>query len=66
MNMNKLITTAFLLMALANVSYGQDVETITFANGSVYVGEYNSDGKLSGEGTFTFADGSVYVGEFRK
>ena len=58
-------TLLFLLLnSLANVSYGQNVETINYANGDVYVGEIRN-GELNGQGITTFANGSVYVGEFR-
>ena len=62
--MKKLTTAAFLLIALANVSYGQDVETINYSNGDIYVGELR-DGQRSGHGTYTYANGDVYVGEFK-
>ena len=37
--------------------------TLTFPDGTVYVGEFN-DGKKSGRGKIEYADGSVYDGEF--
>ncbi len=56
--MEKLLTTvAFLLMALANVSYGQDIRTINYPNGNVYVGEFK-DGEYNGQGTIIYADQS--------
>jgi len=64
--MNKLLTTtalSLLLISLASVSYGQ-VETINYANGDVYVGEYRDD-QRNGQGTFTFADGGVLNGIWR-
>ena len=54
-----------LLISLANVSYGQNVETINYANGDVYVGEVRN-GELNGQGTYTNVHGDVYVGEFRE
>ncbi|MED5385514.1 MAG: hypothetical protein VYA28_02685 [Pseudomonadota bacterium] len=60
-------TTTFLCLLvifLASVSYGQNVETINYANGDVYVGEVRN-GELNGQGTYTNVDGDVYVGEFR-
>ncbi len=53
-----------LLISLANVSYGQNVETINYANGDVYVGEIRN-GELNGQGTYTYVNGEIYVGEFR-
>ena len=53
-----------LLISLASVSYGQDVGTINYPNGGIYVGEVRND-QPNGQGTYTFASGSVYVGEFR-
>ena len=38
--------------------------TYTFADGSVYVGEYR-DNNRTGQGTYTYASGDVYVGEYR-
>ena len=61
--MKKLILSAFLI-SLAAVSYGQNVETINYSNGDIYVGELR-DGQRSGHGTYTYANGDVYVGEFR-
>ena len=64
--MNKLLTTtalSLLLISLASVSYGQ-VETINYANGDVYVGEFRDD-LFNGQGTFTFADGGVLNGIWR-
>ena len=60
-------TTTFLCLLvifLASVSYGQNVETINYANGDVYVGEVRN-GELNGQGTFTFADGRVSGGIWR-
>ena len=54
-----------LLISLASVSYGQNVETINYANGDVYVGEVRN-GELNGQGTYTNVNGDVYVGEFRE
>ena len=53
-----------LLISLASVSYGQDVGTINYPNGGIYVGEVRND-QPNGQGTYTFASGSIYVGEFR-
>jgi hypothetical protein len=50
----KLITTAFLLIALANVSHGQDVETIEYSNGDVYVGNISNEYR-SGFGQMYYA-----------
>ncbi|MEC8995661.1 MAG: hypothetical protein VX506_09000 [Pseudomonadota bacterium] len=57
-------TTTFLCLLvifLASVSYGQNVETINYANGDVYVGEVRN-GELNGQGNFTFVDGRVSRG----
>jgi hypothetical protein len=65
MAMNKLLTTtalSLLLMLLASVSYGQNVETINYTNG-VYVGEVRDD-ERNGQGTFS-SDELVYTGGFR-
>ena len=40
-------------------------DTITFASGEKYVGEFKDD-KHHGQGTVAFASGSIYVGEFRE
>ena len=63
--MEKLLTTvAFLLMALANVSYGQDIRTMNYPNENVYVGEFKDD-EYNGQVTIIYADQSRYVGEWR-
>jgi hypothetical protein len=38
--------------------------TVTWGNGSKYVGEWRDD-KYHGQGAYTYADGSKYVGEYR-
>lgn len=57
-----------LLVGFAGNSHGQDIRTITYPNGDVYVGEFR-DGQPNGQGTHTFGrgdyEGDVYVGEFR-
>lgn len=45
-------------------SWSMCVATITYANGSQYVGEFN-DYKSNGHGTYTNANGSKYVGQFK-
>ena len=40
-------------------------DTIAFASGEKYVGEFKDD-KHHGQGTVAFASGSIYVGEFRE
>ena len=57
--MKKLLSTAalsILLVSLASVSYGQNVEAINYANGDVYVGEIRN-GQRSGQGTYTYGPG---------
>ena len=46
------------------MSYAQNIETINYASGDIYVGELRN-GELNGQGTYTNANGDVYVGEFR-
>ena len=46
-----------LVVSLASVSCSP-VETIDYANGDVYVGEYR-DGQSNGQGTYTYAQGPV-------
>ncbi|MFM1604546.1 MAG: hypothetical protein ACKJRM_07160, partial [Porticoccaceae bacterium] len=63
--MNKLLTTtalSILLVSLASGIYGQNIETINYASGDIYVGEFRN-GELNGQGTYTSANGDVYVGE---
>ena len=63
----KVLTTTLLtlvLIGLAGGSYGQDIRTITYSNGDVYVGEFKDD-KANGQGTYTYANGDVYVGEHK-
>ena len=38
------------------------VETITYDNGAVYIGQV-ADGQPNGKGTYTFADGGSYTGD---
>ena len=58
-------TLLFLLfISLVSVSYAQNIETINYASGDIYVGELRN-GELNGQGTYTYANGDVYVGEFR-
>ena len=61
--MKLLISTFFtlLLIGFAGGSYGQDIRTVTYANGGVYVGELKDD-QANGQGTLTLANGNVYVG----
>merc|ERR1711998_559320 len=40
------------------------IQTKTYANGHVYVGQMK-DGKKHGKGTYTWADGAVYVGDWK-
>ena len=64
--MKLLISTLFtlLLIGFAGGSYGQDIRTITYSDGDVYVGEHKDD-KANGQGTYTYASGDVYVGEWK-
>ena len=67
MNMKESLTSAAisaLILLLTDVSYGQDVETRNYSDGSFYVGEFR-DGQRNGQGTYTYASGDVYVGEFK-
>ena len=52
------------VMLSAQMTSAAGEETITFADGSKYVGEFK-DGKEHGQGTYTWPDGAKYVGEFR-
>jgi len=58
-------TLLFLLfISLVSVSYAQNIETINYASGDIYVGELRN-GELNGQGTYTFADGTVSRGIWR-
>ena len=58
-------TLLFLLfISLVSVSYAQNIETINYASGDIYVGELRN-GVLNGQGTYTFADDTVSRGIWR-
>jgi len=42
----------------------EDVDTLTWASGDVYVGEWRDD-KMEGRGTYTWTDNRLYVGEWK-
>ncbi|MDA0804139.1 MAG: trypsin-like peptidase domain-containing protein [Proteobacteria bacterium] len=65
--MKLLISTLFtlLLIGFAGGSYGQDIRTITYSSGNVYVGEFKDD-LFSGQGTFIYASGEVENGIWLK
>jgi hypothetical protein len=78
--MKKLLTATLLIPLLITLAaYASDLppcpedqtqtyhncfDTITFANGNKYVGEFK-DGKENGQGTHTFPSGDKYVGEYK-
>jgi hypothetical protein len=57
------VSTNYSTLTLSNAEIATYIETITYANGDVYVGAI-VDGDRTGQGTYTFADGTVYVGAF--
>jgi hypothetical protein len=65
--MTNLRRTIFLLLMFVSLTTPQaqtTYETVTFPDGSKYVGEVKND-KKHGQGTLTLPDGSKYVGEWK-
>lgn len=63
----KLLTSTFfavLLIGSAGSCYGQEIGTLNYDDGSIYVGELRY-GVPNGQGTMTYSSGTVTVGEFK-
>ena len=43
MKLVNVLALPLLLICLVNISYGQDIETITYPSGNVYVGEFRDN-----------------------
>ncbi|MCL1912060.1 MAG: hypothetical protein FWG13_07635 [Leptospirales bacterium] len=52
-----------LLGSCATTPAADEVQTLTFPDGSTYVGQVK-DGKLNGQGTYTWPNGSKYTGQW--
>ena len=67
-SLSAIIRIAFVGVFLSGCSAGNDqgtgTQTVTYADGSKYVGEFK-EGLPDGQGTLTYPDGRKYVGEFR-
>ena len=63
--MKKLLAIVWFAVLAAATAQGQEVRTVTYSDGSKYVGTFNSSGQRHGKGTYYWTNGDKYEGDWK-